>query len=224
MGKRTRHLTPAALCAALAAAAFAGCGGSGSGATTTGKSASGQPGAATNAGSTSTKTAAAQPTAHVAESQSAPTVAKVEISSPVVVGEGALPSRYTCDGADISPPLHWQGIPPGTKELMLDILNLEPVNGELYFDWAVTGINPKSHGTKAGSPPPGAIVGTNSAGKQGYTLCPPRHGTKTAYLAVLFALPHHLHATPDFDAATLRRDAEHTAQYEGFLGFHYTQH
>ena len=31
----------------------------------------------------------------------------------------AIPAKYTCDGADISPPLSWSGIPAGTKSLAL---------------------------------------------------------------------------------------------------------
>jgi hypothetical protein len=32
---------------------------------------------------------------------------------------GAIPSEYTCDGADISPPLTWSGLPEGTNSLVL---------------------------------------------------------------------------------------------------------
>lgn len=31
----------------------------------------------------------------------------------------AIPSAYTCQGDDISPPLRWSHIPPGTKSLAL---------------------------------------------------------------------------------------------------------
>jgi len=30
-----------------------------------------------------------------------------------------MSSRYTCDGADVSPPLNWQGLPDGTRSLAL---------------------------------------------------------------------------------------------------------
>jgi hypothetical protein len=32
---------------------------------------------------------------------------------------GEIPQRHTCDGEDISPPLTWRGIPPGTLSLAL---------------------------------------------------------------------------------------------------------
>ena len=30
-----------------------------------------------------------------------------------------IPGRYTCDGADVSPPLSWNALPTGTKSLVL---------------------------------------------------------------------------------------------------------
>jgi phosphatidylethanolamine-binding protein (PEBP) family uncharacterized protein len=31
----------------------------------------------------------------------------------------AIPRDYTCDGDDLSPPLAWEGLPPGTESLVL---------------------------------------------------------------------------------------------------------
>ncbi len=31
----------------------------------------------------------------------------------------AIPKKYTCEGADVSPPLAWRGVPQGTKSLVL---------------------------------------------------------------------------------------------------------
>jgi Raf kinase inhibitor-like YbhB/YbcL family protein len=44
---------------------------------------------------------------------------ELTISSPAFEQMAPIPVRYTCDGADISPPLNWQGIPDGTKSLAL---------------------------------------------------------------------------------------------------------
>src|SRR5512143_622560 len=32
---------------------------------------------------------------------------------------GAIPTRYTCEGDDVSPPLAWKGAPRGTKSFVL---------------------------------------------------------------------------------------------------------
>lgn len=41
------------------------------------------------------------------------------IHSPAFGHDGAIPSRYTCEGNDCSPPLAWSGIPAGTRSLVL---------------------------------------------------------------------------------------------------------
>ncbi len=220
MGSPAKRHALAGLCALLAAALATGCGGGSSTAAS-----SSQPSAAATTAQTQTTTqpASTSPaTTHTSQHAhaSVPTVAEVKISSPALQAE-ALPARYTCDGANISPPLSWRGIPPGTVELMLDVINLKPLNNQLHIDWAVAGIDPNSTGTAAGTLPPGAILGTNSSGHTAYSLCPPHHHED--YLTVLFALPRHLHVKPGFNAAALRHEAVHTAEFEGFLFFHYTR-
>lgn len=32
-----------------------------------------------------------------------------------------IPGKYTCEGADLSPPLAWKGMPQGTQSLVLII-------------------------------------------------------------------------------------------------------
>src|SRR3989442_15771661 len=39
--------------------------------------------------------------------------------SPAFKEGGTIPSKYTCDGADVSPSLGWSGAPPGTVTLAL---------------------------------------------------------------------------------------------------------
>ncbi len=41
------------------------------------------------------------------------------LTSPSFSHNNSIPSHYTCDGKDISPALHWTGIPDGTKSLVL---------------------------------------------------------------------------------------------------------
>src|SRR5881392_4463329 len=41
------------------------------------------------------------------------------ISSPAFKEGAIIPGKYTCDGADVSPPLGWSGAPPGTAALAL---------------------------------------------------------------------------------------------------------
>jgi phosphatidylethanolamine-binding protein (PEBP) family uncharacterized protein len=144
---------------------------------------------------------------------------KVAVTSPAI-HSGVLSARYTCDGADTPPPLHIEGVPPGTAELMLDIIKIKPVDNKLYFPWAVAHIKPTTRNIVGGKLPPGAIVGTNGNGKSTYDLCPPK-GPAEGYVAVLFALPHELRAKPGFDPMKLRREAERTATYQNLYIFNY---
>ncbi len=34
-----------------------------------------------------------------------------------------IPSKYTCSGADVSPPLSWSGVPDGTKSLAVTMID-----------------------------------------------------------------------------------------------------
>lgn len=127
-----------------------------------------------------------------------------------------LAGRYTCHGADQSPPLSWSGIPADTRELALFVLATQPVAGKLYYNWAVAGIDPKLAGLHAGQLPPGASVGQNSAGHTTYTICPPA-GKQESYAFILYALPRSLHPKPAFNPATLRALAKQTARHTGLL-------
>jgi Raf kinase inhibitor-like YbhB/YbcL family protein len=45
----------------------------------------------------------------------------LSLTSSAFTPGAAIPSRYTCEGQDISPPLAWDGVPAGTKSLALII-------------------------------------------------------------------------------------------------------
>ena len=43
----------------------------------------------------------------------------MQLSSPAFTDGGLLPSKYTCDGQSISPPIQWQDAPSKTKSFAL---------------------------------------------------------------------------------------------------------
>lgn len=92
---------------------------------------------------------------------------KITLTSSAFKAGGAIPARYTCDGADVSPPLEWHGVPNGTAELFLLAIDLSGSSSDA-IQWAVGGISPSASGLSAGSLPSGAVAGLNSAGKAGW--------------------------------------------------------
>lgn len=134
------------------------------------------------------------------------TVADMSLQSPAIAataeGPGAIPTPYTCDGKDSWPELRWAGVPPGTAELALFVMNVQPVEEHLFVDWAVAGLDPGLEGIEAGKLPKGAVVGTNSFGKRGYSICPP---AGEIYMFAVYALPRSLDPNPGFDGRELRK-------------------
>src|SRR5690606_22034591 len=49
----------------------------------------------------------------------APADLVLELSSPAFANGARLPERFTADGAGLSPPLLWRGVPDGTASLAL---------------------------------------------------------------------------------------------------------
>jgi Raf kinase inhibitor-like YbhB/YbcL family protein len=114
------------------------------------------------------------------------------LSSPAFPPGGAIPSEYTCDGADLSPPLVWSGVPAGTKSFVVVIANPDAPSG-IFYHWAIYDIPAGARGLPAGYGPgrPAAGLGEarNDFGMPGYGgPCPPRGGGVHHYHVRLIAI------------------------------------
>lgn len=99
-----------------------------------------------------------------------------------------IPSKYTCDGEDIAPPLAWNGVPANTKSLVLIVDDPDAPNG-VWDHWLLFNIPPSAQSLVEGAYPlpPGAEEGANSWGRRGYGgPCPPDKMHR--YLFKLYAL------------------------------------
>ena len=115
--------------------------------------------------------------------------ARVKITSSAFQEGGNIPSKFTCDGADTSPPLHIAGVPSETKTLLLIADDPDAPSG-LFTHWLVWNIPAQTHSIAEGSTPKG-VHGTNDFGKSGYKgPCPPP-GTHR-YSFKIFALDREL--------------------------------
>ncbi len=147
----------------------------------------------------------------------------IEASIPVVVGEHVIPARYTCDGGNVSLPVQWSLIPKGTAEIVMFLIKLKSSGKGTFFDWAVAGLSPTSHGVSAGTLPAGAVVGRNSFGQDGYSVCPPKGSKEEIFVLRVVALPHPLAAKSGFDAEAFYKEAERSTKVVGITGGVYTR-
>ncbi len=117
------------------------------------------------------------------------------ISSPRFEPKGEIPSLYTCDGKDISPPLQWGNPPPGAQSLALimdDPDAPDPAAPKMtWVHWLLYNLPPDSTGlpeaVSEAALPDGVLPGINSWRRTGYGgPCPPigRH----RYFFKLYAL------------------------------------
>src|SRR6266581_1480345 len=115
--------------------------------------------------------------------------AKMKIMSSAFQQGGNIPSKFTCDGANTSPPLQISDVPSEAKGLVLIVDDPDAPSG-LFTHWAVWNISPQTSTIGEGSTPKG-VQGTNDFGRSGYGgPCPPS-GTHRYYFKI-FALDREL--------------------------------
>jgi Raf kinase inhibitor-like YbhB/YbcL family protein len=118
------------------------------------------------------------------------------LTSTAFEANGSMPAKYTCEGANISPPLTWAGAPPAvTKSFALIVEDPDApdpakptrvVSHWVAYNIPVATTHLGESASKKGMPA-GSAQGLNEGKKVGYTgPCPPigRH----RYFFKLFAL------------------------------------
>ena len=112
---------------------------------------------------------------------------ELTVKSPAFENNKLIPSKYTCDGEEVSPPLTVEGIPEKTKSLALIMEDPDAPAG-LFIHWLVWNI-PPSNEIQENSVP--GTEGLNTNKKNSYHgPCPPG-GTHRYYFKV-YALDTHL--------------------------------
>lgn len=102
----------------------------------------------------------------------------MHLSSPAFEHNALMPSRFTCDGFDVSPPLLIGDAPADTVSFVLlvdDPDAPDPAAPKMVWDhWVLWNIDPATSEIAEGSIPSGAVQGTNSWGRTDYGgPCPP---------------------------------------------------
>jgi len=110
----------------------------------------------------------------------------LKISSPAFENNGYIPSKYTCDGRNINPPLSIEVVPANSKSLALIVDDPDASMGT-WVHWVLWNIEPGIKEIKENSEPAGAVQGINDFRKHDYGgPCPPS-GTHR-YFFKLYAL------------------------------------
>lgn len=126
--------------------------------------------------------------------------------SSAFAANGSIPRQYTCEGADVSPPLSWSGAPAGTRSYALIVDDPDAPDPHaprtVWVHWVVYNIPAGTHALPADADrkglPEGARQGLNDWKRASYGgPCPPigRH----RYFHKLYALDAEL---PDLGEPT----------------------
>jgi len=130
----------------------------------------------------------------------------MKILSPVFRNKRRIPSKYSCDGENINPPLQFFGVPEEAKSLALIMDDPDAVSGT-WVHWLVWNIDASVLSIAEDSVPLGAMEGVTSSGLAGYGgPCPPL-GTHR-YFFKLFALNYKLDLSMDADRRRVEKAME----------------
>lgn len=145
---------------------------------------------------------------------------EIKITSSAFTEGGLIPAKYTCDGADISPPLQWEAVPEGTQSIALICDDPDAPVGT-FVHWVLFNL-PADAGQLTENIPAdptlanGAQQGTSDFGRIGYGgPCPP--GGTHRYFFKIYALDTQLSLTDRVDKVRLLSAMEGHILAEGQL-------
>ena len=133
------------------------------------------------------------------------------LTSTAFAHQEAIPTLYTCDGEDRSPPLRWSEPPASTKSLTLICEDPDAPVGT-WIHWVIYDLPPDLRTLSEGIPPDehptvGGTHGKNSWRRLGYGgPCPPRG--KHRYFFRLSALDTTLDLKPGASVEQVRKAME----------------
>lgn len=142
--------------------------------------------------------------------------ATLTISSPVFEHEGFIPGKYTCEGANINPPVTIKGIPKEALSLAL-IMDDPDAPGGTFDHWIVWNIPPTeviNENSLSG------VAALNSKGEYHYTgPCPPS-GTHR-YFFKIYALDTLLDLEEDANKQMVEQALQdHVIAYGELIGLY----
>jgi Raf kinase inhibitor-like YbhB/YbcL family protein len=155
----------------------------------------------------------------------------MRITSPAFDNQKSIPSRFTCEGDDVSPPLSWTGVPERAQTLALIVEDPDAPDPaapkRIFTHWLIYNLPPDS----AGLPeqvgleqlPNGARAGRNDFERREWGgPCPPIGEHR--YFFKLYALDAPLPTARELDRAALYDAIEgHAVEYAEWMGTYQKQ-
>lgn len=106
-------------------------------------------------------------------SEPPPPAGAMSITSPAFANNGSIPQKYTCNGANVTPPLDFTNVPQTAHSLALEVTDPDAPGGT-FTHWLVWNIPSTVTRFKEDDVPAGVIQGLNGFGKNNYgSPCPP---------------------------------------------------
>jgi len=148
---------------------------------------------------------------------------KFELSSPAFAYGGDIPRKYSKEGADLSPPLSWRGV-PGAACYVLIVYDPDAPGG-IFYHWLLynmpANLTSLPEGVPKAAETPYGMQGVNSYGEIGYGGPYPPPGERHRYVFLLLALNARLPLGPGASAEeVLRACAGHVIAYAMLLGYY----
>lgn len=126
----------------------------------------------------------------------------MKLTSSAFENNQYIPSKYTCDGANINPPISIVRVPENAKSLVLIVDDPDATNGD-WTHWTIFNVSPDTKEIKEDDAPAGAIEGKTDFRNPGYGGPCPSSGIHH-YQFKLYALDTIL----SLDASADKKDIE----------------
>lgn len=149
----------------------------------------------------------------------------MELMSPAFREGESIPRPHTADGANVSPPLHWDEPPEGTRSFALVCTDPDAPRGT-WVHWVLFNLGADTRDMPEGVPPGGTVLsggrqGKNDFGNIGYGGPAPPRGKPHRYFFTLYALDTSL----NLPAGVTRRQLEegmkrHTLDQAQLMGIY----
>jgi Raf kinase inhibitor-like YbhB/YbcL family protein len=147
--------------------------------------------------------------------------ARAGVTSPAFAAGSTIPRTFTCDGADVSPPLRFTGVPRRAAALAVIVADPDAPGGT-FVHWVAFDIPATARALPQGSLPAGSVQGRNSFGAARYAgPCPPKGDRPHRYVFTLYALSRRVALPSSAPSAQLEAAIARRAIASGQLVGHY---